>query len=172
MTAVSILEETHSRNRETLEPTWGNQAACVNHPEVDFFPLPEAPEGDRPRAGDPAVREAMAICFTCPVQVRCQLYAFHTRSVGVWGAYLIHSDRKGRTSSIPSKPGLSPRRCMRDIEKLLGFAPKPLTEAQLKNKFGRAYSLSWIQTALQVLQQNGRIVSEPYLATTRYSLAG
>lgn len=59
---------------------WKTQARCIDaDPEV-FFP----PEGVN-------IREARAICATCPVQEQCLEYAIVNKiEFGVWGGMSVH----------------------------------------------------------------------------------
>lgn len=57
--------------------SWRDLAACIEHPDVDFFPSPEDVS---------AITEAKAICATCPVAEDCLSYAIETRQgEGIWG---------------------------------------------------------------------------------------
>lgn len=55
-------------------PSWHRDAACLEHPEVDFFP--ERGEDSKP---------AKAVCDGCLVRLECLNYAIVRRIHGVWG---------------------------------------------------------------------------------------
>lgn len=69
---------------------WMLSGACVDmNPELWFTP----PE-------NPAVKQAVAICQTCPVRVRCLDYALATDSAwGVWGGLTEKQRRKIKENS-------------------------------------------------------------------------
>lgn len=57
------------------QPSWHADAACAEHPEVNFFP--EQGEDWRP---------AVAVCNGCLVQAECLLWAVDNGPLdGVWG---------------------------------------------------------------------------------------
>jgi hypothetical protein len=63
---------------------WQQDAACVHHREVDFFP-----------ARGESVRDAKAVCAGCPVRVQCLDFALRLKVAhGVWGGL---SERERRT---------------------------------------------------------------------------
>lgn len=54
---------------------WVDDAACVEHPEADFFP-----------AGGVPTPEVVAICASCLVRVECLAWAIeHHVTDGIWG---------------------------------------------------------------------------------------
>lgn len=62
-------------------PPWMRDAACREHPEIDFVP----PEG---KGGAIGTREALAVevCRRCLVRRECLAYALDDPNlVGVWG---------------------------------------------------------------------------------------
>jgi hypothetical protein len=58
-------------------PAWMADAACREHPEVDFFP---GPRGD--------AEPAKAVCAGC-CREACAAYARENGEVGVWGGRLL-----------------------------------------------------------------------------------
>jgi WhiB family transcriptional regulator, redox-sensing transcriptional regulator len=64
-------------------PAWHSEAACRQHPEVDFFPA-------RASAAGPA----KAVCAVCPLRAECREWALaQPRNLdGVWGG-LSRQDR-------------------------------------------------------------------------------
>jgi WhiB family redox-sensing transcriptional regulator len=63
---------------------WQQDAACVHHREVDFFP-----------ARGESVRDAKAVCACCPVRVQCLDFALRLKVAhGVWGGL---SERERRS---------------------------------------------------------------------------
>lgn len=63
----------------TESPTWRDNAACREWPDVDFFPFPE--DGQ-------AIGRAKEVCNICPVAEECLMYAIETRQGdGVWGGH-------------------------------------------------------------------------------------
>jgi WhiB family transcriptional regulator, redox-sensing transcriptional regulator len=67
-------------------PAWMVDAACREHPEVDFFPG---------RGGD--ARPAQAVCRGCEVRDICLTYAQENGECGVWGGRVLKwSDRRLR----------------------------------------------------------------------------
>jgi WhiB family redox-sensing transcriptional regulator len=63
---------------------WQQDAACVQHREVDFFP-----------ARGESVRDAKAVCACCPVRVQCLDFALRLKVAhGVWGGL---SERERRS---------------------------------------------------------------------------
>ncbi|MEX2423893.1 MAG: WhiB family transcriptional regulator [Acidimicrobiia bacterium] len=58
---------------------WREGAACVDHPEVDFFSA---------SAGSDETARATAICASCPVADECLGFAIETNQPdGIWGGY-------------------------------------------------------------------------------------
>lgn len=55
-------------------PDWMADAACREHPEVDFFPTPGKP-----------LAPARRVCAGCLVRDECLAYALGTDVDGVWG---------------------------------------------------------------------------------------
>jgi hypothetical protein len=75
-------------------PAWQADAACREHPEVNFFPTTDA---------DP--RPALAICSTCAVRDECAAFARSFEAeVGVWGGTLA-----GRAAPVHHRT-VKPRR--------------------------------------------------------------
>lgn len=67
-----------------LAVDWQQDAACVYHREVDFFP-----------ARGESVRDAKAVCACCPVRVECLDFALRLKVAhGVWGGL---SERERRS---------------------------------------------------------------------------
>lgn len=64
-------------------PEWMSDAACREHPEVNWFPT----RGD-------ALDVARAICAGCLVRSECAAYG-RREQFGIWGGLSIN-DRKGR----------------------------------------------------------------------------
>lgn len=59
--------------------TWREAAACLDAPEVDFFPDPADRE---------AIAAARAVCAGCPVSDHCLTWAVATNQVdGIWGGH-------------------------------------------------------------------------------------
>ncbi len=66
--------------------TWREAAACLDAPEVDFFPDPADLE---------AIATAKAVCAGCPVSDDCLTWAVETNQTeGIWGG---HSPRERRS---------------------------------------------------------------------------
>ncbi|MDQ1356111.1 MAG: Transcription factor WhiB [Acidimicrobiaceae bacterium] len=60
---------------EASRPAWHADAACRNHPNVDFFPI-----------GDESSAPAKAICASCAVMAACGAWAADQKLLsGVWG---------------------------------------------------------------------------------------
>lgn len=75
---------------------WQSEAACRDNPQGEWFPEGRVDDG-RTTYVPPAVRRAIAICNTCPVQVACREYALAAdEKVGVWGGLLSVERRKER----------------------------------------------------------------------------
>lgn len=76
LTLNDELEEVLAGLEQLLtRPAWQADAACREHPEIDFFPL----------NGDDA-RPAQRVCSTCLVRDDCLAFATHDNSLnGVWG---------------------------------------------------------------------------------------
>lgn len=55
---------------------WREQAACLKHDAELWFPSSQA---------DPRIRDAKAICRTCPVIAQCATFAVNER-YGIWAA--------------------------------------------------------------------------------------
>ena len=67
-----------------LAVDWQQDAACVHHREVDFFP-----------ARGESVRDAKAVCACCPVRMQCLDFALRLKVAhGVWGGL---SERERRS---------------------------------------------------------------------------
>jgi hypothetical protein len=78
---VEAKQDRERRAKELLTPpSWATEAACREHPEVDFFPSSEL----RPTAAERAARIAKAICTGCPVWREC-LEAGLEERFGIWG---------------------------------------------------------------------------------------
>lgn len=67
-----------------FHPTWASDAACREHPEVNFFP----------ERGESTVA-AKLVCAGCLVRAECQAYAetLGPKLVGIWGG-LSQRERK------------------------------------------------------------------------------
>lgn len=68
-------------------PAWHALAACLDHPDVDWFP----------HRGE-STSEAKAICLTCPARRPCRdagLYEKH----GIWGG-LSERERRRRSKAL------------------------------------------------------------------------
>lgn len=75
----------HDTNRAT---DWRDHAACRNEDPEDFFPGSAGP------AAQAQERHAKAVCFVCPSQQPCGLWALQTRQeFGVWGG-LSEAERR------------------------------------------------------------------------------
>lgn len=62
---------------ELFFENWREAAACLDRPEVSFFPLPDDAAG---------IARAKALCASCPVVDDCLAYAVETNQPdGVWG---------------------------------------------------------------------------------------
>lgn len=62
---------------DPLDRSWMDEAECKDLPVEMFFP-------ERERGGDP--KPAQAVCFQCPVRVRCLAYALAAKEKqGIWG---------------------------------------------------------------------------------------
>jgi WhiB family transcriptional regulator, redox-sensing transcriptional regulator len=74
---------------ETAAGTWRDQAACVTSTEPDTW---------HPRQGRTSeVREALAICATCPVTAPCLKFALDNQlRDGVWGGTTANQRRRWR----------------------------------------------------------------------------
>jgi WhiB family redox-sensing transcriptional regulator len=70
-------------------PAWMADAACREHPEVNFFP-------GRGRAAE----SAKAVCRACLVREECLAYALEHHLVGVWGG-TTERERRSRTPGRP-----------------------------------------------------------------------
>lgn len=57
-----------------VAPAWQRDAACKEHPEVNFFP--EKGEDVRP---------ALAVCRGCLVVDECRAWAVENYEAGIWG---------------------------------------------------------------------------------------
>jgi WhiB family redox-sensing transcriptional regulator len=70
---------------QDLTPAWQQDAECVNHAgRVDFFP-----------ARGESVRDAKAVCASCPVRSECLEFALRMKVAhGVWGGL---SERERRS---------------------------------------------------------------------------
>ncbi len=72
-------------------PDWTRDAACREHPEVDFFATTAA-----------AIDRAKAICETCLVRDECAQYALeHNERDGVWGGLDVVDRRARRRGLAP-----------------------------------------------------------------------
>lgn len=77
---MSVLTASHDLDRAA---DWRADAACHDVDVEVFFAVDEASQ-----------REAVAVCETCPVRVRCLEHALATREhYGVWGG-VREQDRK------------------------------------------------------------------------------
>lgn len=77
-------------------PAWQADAACREHPEVDWFAV--APPGP---VESPEVRRAKDVCAACLVRVECLAFAYSdpaARKHGVWGG-VSASDRRIRRAA-------------------------------------------------------------------------
>lgn len=63
-------------------PPWHADAACKEHPDVNFFPA----------TGEPT-KEALEICNGCLVRAECFAYAVENGEHGIWGG----TSRRQRT---------------------------------------------------------------------------
>jgi WhiB family redox-sensing transcriptional regulator len=76
-------------------PAWHKSAACVDTPPEVFFP---------DTGGDPT--EALNICKSCPVQVRCLTWALEIEAAhpgSRWGVYGNTTARQRRTIAERAK---------------------------------------------------------------------
>jgi WhiB family transcriptional regulator, redox-sensing transcriptional regulator len=74
---------------------WQQQAACVHHREVDFFP-----------ARGESVRDAKAVCACCPVRAQCLDFALRLKVAhGVWGGLSERERRSLRRERHRATPG-------------------------------------------------------------------
>ena len=75
-----------------LRPAWMADAACREHPEVDFFPG---------RGGN--ARPALAVCRDCVVREHCLTYAQENGEYGIWGGQALNwSERRVRRRLRPT----------------------------------------------------------------------
>lgn len=56
-------------------PRWQRDGACLEHPELSWFP----------EKGGNAAGRAKAICAACLVSDECREYAIEGHEVGIWG---------------------------------------------------------------------------------------
>jgi WhiB family transcriptional regulator, redox-sensing transcriptional regulator len=68
--------------------SWQDHAACKNMGTDLFFPTenlggPRAGSGIKGEAA--RIRQAKAVCFACPVRIRCLDYAVANACLGIWG---------------------------------------------------------------------------------------
>jgi WhiB family redox-sensing transcriptional regulator len=71
-------------------PAWMVDAACREHPEVDFFPG---------RGGN--ARPALAVCRVCGVRETCLTYGQENGEFGVWGGQPLTSFVSGPFHEAP-----------------------------------------------------------------------
>ena len=75
-------------------PTWMADAACRDHPEVEFVvPTP------RPGRVSAAEDAAMAVCPRCSVVEECLAFALEHQELGVWGATTERQRREIRRAA-------------------------------------------------------------------------
>lgn len=69
-------------------PDWHRDAACLEHPELDWFP----------ERGQNASRQK-SVCSTCPARDDCRAFAVAERiQHGIWGG---ESERERRRARVP-----------------------------------------------------------------------
>lgn len=65
--------------------TWVDRSAC-NGSSANFFPS---------RMGEPGVAQALEVCHSCPVRIRCLRYALNNNiQHGIWGGYTARGRRE------------------------------------------------------------------------------
>lgn len=102
-------------------PSWSADAACQEHPEVDFFP---------DRGTD--TRSAKAVCAGCLVRSECLAYALeHRERHGIWGGTSERERRRMRTSAPRVK--VERRPCVE-----CGLRPGALTHGKCHACYRRA----------------------------------
>lgn len=69
-------------------PAWQADAACIEHPEVDFFP----------QQGEP-IEPALRVCEGCLVRQECRDYAIAHNEKGVWGGLSAIQRTRARRQS-------------------------------------------------------------------------
>jgi WhiB family redox-sensing transcriptional regulator len=96
-------------------PEWQRDGACVEHPDVDWFP---------PRGA--SLRPAQALCRSCLVQRECLAFALELGDdlAGVWGGTSRGERRKllrrGVTAELVAEHGVH---AVQGRENALDFAP-------------------------------------------------
>ena len=76
-------------------PAWHAEAACRDHPGINFFP----------EAGEPS-DAARAICFRCPVRDDCLEAGLAGNERGIWGGTSYrYRNRLRRSVSDPAAHG-------------------------------------------------------------------
>jgi hypothetical protein len=68
-------------------------AACRNHPDLDWVPDSEDPR-------EPNTAACRAVCDGCPDRVECAVWAIDARAVGIWGGLLTDQRAALRTSGL------------------------------------------------------------------------
>jgi WhiB family redox-sensing transcriptional regulator len=76
-------------------PDWHADAACKEHPEVNFFP----------KRGDDG-RQAKGVCAGCLVRTECADWALEQGSElkGIWGGMSELDRRHRREERLPERP--------------------------------------------------------------------
>lgn len=81
------------------DDTWRHWAACLGASPSLFFPA-----GERAQEAIDEVREAKAVCASCPVRVPCLEFALRTNEQdGIWGG-LTPDERRGLRRHRASSP--------------------------------------------------------------------
>jgi WhiB family redox-sensing transcriptional regulator len=86
---------------QDLAPAWQQDAECVHHAgRVDFFP-----------ARGESVRDAKAVCASCPVREQCLDFALRLKVAhGVWGGLSERERRSLRRERNRAETSDSPTR--------------------------------------------------------------
>jgi WhiB family redox-sensing transcriptional regulator len=72
--------------------SWRDRAACTGRSDIDWFPAPDLPIGERQRR----TQQALAVCDGCSVRPQCLATALEDpHTVGVWGGTTEH-ERRGK----------------------------------------------------------------------------
>lgn len=80
----------------STRPAWHADAACREHPEIDFFPA---------RGQDTTA--ATAVCTGCLVRTECLTAALDGLEVGIWGGTSQRQRRRHRSIALRSTDDLS-----------------------------------------------------------------
>ncbi len=80
--------------RPDPDPSWREQAACVDHDRDLWYSSPEGEHRhDRPK--NDGEKAAIAICHTCPVASKCLTYALNANETdGIFGGFTADERRR------------------------------------------------------------------------------